>query len=359
VKIGSREIGGGEAPYIVCEIGANHMGSLDRCLETMEAAKRSGADACKLQAYTAETITLNCDRDEFFIKDGPWKGKRLWDLYKKCETPFEWFPWIAEHAKAIGIEWFASVFDPSSVDMLEKLKCPAYKIASFEITDIPLIRYAARTGKPVILSTGMANQHDILKALGAVANVYADGSWLGDVGTGPVVLHCVSGYPAKTSDYNLGKMRRYSPLYGVSDHTLGLEVPIAATALGACMVEKHFRLEGVNSEDEAFSLQPAAFARMVKAVYETWSAMQESEEVTTESVHKAYRRSLFVVQDIKKGEVFSYENVRSIRPGHGWPPDTIDKIVGNKATRDIERGEPLKLEMFERVLRPMENADGK
>lgn len=344
MKIGNREIGPGPAPYIVAEIGANHMGSRHSCLATIEAAKRSGADAVKLQAYTADTITLDSSANEFWIQDGPWKGKRLWDLYKKCETPFEWFPKIAEVAKQIGIDWFASVFDNSSVDMLEKLGCPAYKIASFEIVDLPLIRYAARTGKPVILSTGMANTYEVCKALAVLADENSKEIGFLSGAAEPVVLHCVSGYPAKASDYNLSKMNKFSSLYGVSDHTLGLEVPIAATALGACMIEKHFRLEGVESEDAAFSLQPAGFARMVKAVHETWAAMQPSKDWV--EVHAPYRRSLFVVKDVKKGEAFSEKNVRSIRPGHGIPPEEIDKVLKLKASRDIERGEPLKLEML-------------
>lgn len=339
MKIGKREIGPGHPPYIVSEIGANHCGSLERCLATMDAAKRSGADAVKLQAYTADTITLECHRPEFWITDGPWKGMSLHTLYKKCETPFEWFPKIKAHAEKIGIDWFASCFDSSSVDMLEKLKCPAYKIASFEIVDLPLIRYAAYTSKPVILSTGMASSYEVCQALKAIVDVGAHGQE-------PVVLHCVSGYPAKASDYNLSRLKSYSSFYGVSDHTLGLEVPIAATALGACMIEKHFRLENTTSEDAEFSLSPEAFARMVKAVYATWTAMQPGTS-KSEAIHKPYRRSLFVVKAMKKGDVFNYENVRSIRPGHGLPPGIIDDVVGLKAIRDIERGEPLQKEMVD------------
>lgn len=341
MKIGKREIGPGLEPYLVAEIGANHCGSLERCLATMDAAKRSGADAVKLQAYTAKTITFDCWRDEFFIEEGPWKGRRLWDLYKKCETPFEWFPKIKAHAEKIRIDWFASVFDSSSVDMLEKLGCPAYKIASFEIVDLPLIRYAAYTSKPVILSTGMASSYEVCQAIKAIVDVGAHGQE-------PVVLHCVSGYPAKASDYNLSRLKSYSSFYGVSDHTLGLEVPIAATALGACMIEKHFRDYDCpsDSEDAQFSLSPEAFARMVKAVYETWAAMQPGTS-KSEAIHKPYRRSLFVVKAIKRGEVFNYENVRSIRPGHGLPPGIIDDVVGLKAIRDIERGEPLQKEMVD------------
>jgi N-acetylneuraminate synthase len=334
MHIKGREIGNGQPPYVVAEIGANHGGSLARCLETMTAAKRAGADAVKLQAYTADTITLNSWRDEFWIKEGPWKGKRLWDLYKQCETPFEWFPRIADHAEEIDITWFASVFDRSSIDMLEKLECPAYKIASFEIVDLPLIHYAASTKRPVIISTGMANRDEIY-----------DAYWMAiDAGgKNPIKLHCVSAYPAKASDYDLTTLTR--DLYGVSDHTLGLEVPIAATALGACMIEKHFCLEGVEGEDAAFSLKPVEFARMTKAVLNTWAALQPKKS-EGDVLHKPYRRSLFAVEDIKQGEAFTHDNVRSIRPGNGLRPDMIEAIVGKKALRDIERGEPMTRDMF-------------
>lgn len=341
MQIANREIGPGLPPAVIAEIGANHCGSLERLLQTIEAAKRSGADFVKLQAYTANTITIDSNRDEFTIQGGPWKGKNLYQLYKSCETPFEWFPKAMTCAKELGIPLFASVFDSSSVDMLEKLGCPAYKIASFEIVDLPLIRYAAYTSKPVILSTGMASSYEVCQALKAIVDVGAHGQE-------PVVLHCVSGYPAKASDYSLSRLKSYSSFYGVSDHTLGLEVPIAATALGACMIEKHFRDYDCpsDSEDAQFSLSPEAFARMVKAVYETWAAMQPGTS-KSEAIHKPYRRSLFVVRAMKRGEVFNYENVRSIRPGHGIPPGEIDKVLGLHASRDIERGEPLKLDMLE------------
>lgn len=338
MKIGNREVGPGEMPYVVAEIGANHEGSLEKCLATIEAAKRSGADAVKLQAYTADTITLRSVTEEFHIKDGPWKGQFLWDLYKKCETPFEWFPEIAACAKDVGITWFASVFDSSSVDMLEKLECPAYKIASFEITDIPLIKYAARLGKPVILSTGMASRREVLTACTAVYHLNDN----------LIPLHCVSAYPAKPKDYDLGQIRNLygDCCFGISDHTLGIEIPIAATALGACMIEKHFCLPNCGSEDAEFSMRPEQFARMTKAVLETWSALQPTKR-RSDDEHRPYRRSLFVVQDVKQGELFTHENVRSIRPGHGLPPVMIDEIVGKKALRDIERGEPMAWGMFE------------
>jgi N-acetylneuraminate synthase len=331
MKIDGREIWPGHPPYIVAEIGASHGGSLDRCLETIEAAKAAGADAIKLQAYTADTITLDCDRPEFTIKDGPWKGKRMYDLYKKCETPFEWFPMIAEHAKAVGIKWFSSVFDRSSVDMLEKLDCPVYKIASFEIVDLPLIRYAARTGKPMIISTGMAIRKEIDDAISAYKREDNRG--------GLILLACVSEYPAKPESYSL--TQQFERCRGVSDHTLGIEVPIAATALGAHMIEKHFTLDyKLNTEDMAFSLAPSAFRQMVDAVHNTWAALQPSKE-SADEIHRPYRRSLYAVANIKKGETFTHENVRSIRPGNGLPPKELDTIIGKTAAVDIERGTPM------------------
>lgn len=345
MKINNREIGPGRPPYCVAEIGGNHGGSLERCLKTMEAAKKAGADAVKFQAYEASTITLDCQRDEFLVKDGPWKSMRLWDLYKKNETPFEWFPKIAARANALEIGWFASCFDPSSVDMLEKLGCPAYKIASFEIVDLPLIRYAARTGKPVILSTGMASIHEVNSAILTIINEKNKQTLNRfEVSEPPIVLHCVSAYPASPKDYDLRKMGIYSSRYGVSDHTTSLEVPVAATALGACMIEKHFTLDySVRTEDDAFSLTPHYFYEMVEAVKNTWAAMQPSER---KEEHKPYRRSLFVVKEVKRGEEFTHDNVRSIRPGHGLPPKEIEQIVGKKAARDIERGEPMNKDML-------------
>lgn len=331
MKIGNKEIGPGLPPFIVAEIGANHGGSLDRALRTMEAAKAAGADAVKFQAYTASTITLDCDRPEFTIKEGPWAGRNLHELYKVGETPFEWFPKLAAHAEALGIPWFASVFDKTSVDLVVKLGAPAIKIASFELVDLPLIRYAASKGLPMILSTGMASDEEVWRALDCVTRSEV------------VVLHCVSEYPAAPSDYRLEGMSGWSRLYGVSDHTMTNEVVIAATALAACMVEKHFCLNRrVETEDSAFSLDPVEFSKMVLAVRNTWAAMQGGSRKDT---HRDYRRSLYAVADIRKGELFTEENVRSIRPGGGLPPDAISEIIGRRATGEIQRGEPLCWEM--------------
>lgn len=334
MKIGNREIGPGEPPYIVAEIGANHGGDLQRALRLIEAAKAAGADAVKFQAYTAETITLDSERPEFKIKDGPWQGWRLYDLYKLAQTPFAWFPQLAEHAEKVGVTWFASAFDPSAVDMLAELGAPAIKIASFELVDLPLISYAALTGLPIILSTGMATDAEIYAAANCVKN--------------PIVLHCVSGYPTPVWDSNLHRLRTWidiwpATLHGLSDHTIGSDVPVAATVLGACMIEKHFTLSrDRHTPDAEFSLMPGEFRKMARAVSDIWCATRRRvAPIESEEVHRPLRRSLFAVQDIKAGELFTADNVRSIRPGDGLPPSAISHVLGYPANHDIARGTPL------------------
>lgn len=339
MKIGKREIGEDEPPYFIAEIGANHGGYLDRALRMIDAAKGAGADAVKFQAYTADTITIDSDREEFMLKEGPWKGRRLYDLYKQCQTPFEWFPAIAEHAQKCGITWFASAFDQSAVDVLHKLGCPAIKIASFEIVDTPLISYAARTGLPLIISTGMASGIEIYHAL---ANVYRHNTAL---------LHCVSAYPTPIEEANLKhlkKMLTYESLkvgiVGISDHTLGVEIPIAATAIGATIIEKHFTLNRTGHRtrdpDDAFSSEPLEFRKMVDACTSVWKAIQGGES-ESERAQQPLRRSLYVVKDIAAGEAFTMENVRSIRPGAGLPPSFLPSVLTQRAACDIKGGTPL------------------
>lgn len=338
MKIGAREIGPGHPPFIIAEIGANHGGDLKRALYMMEAAKAFGADCVKFQAYEADTITLDHGGPGFRIEDGPWAGHRLYDLYRKCQTPFGWFPKIAEHARHIGVTWFASAFDNTAVDLLVELDAPAIKIASFEIVDLPLIRHAAATGKPIILSTGMASNEEISDANWAIGP-----RWRHDV----AFLHCVSGYPTPAHEANLGRLREFCSWgypAGLSDHTTGTDIPIAATALGACLIEKHFTLPGLVTEDSAFSLEPAEFAQMVRAVRSTWAALQPSRAASEQS-SRPLRRSLYAVADIAAGEEFSTTNVRSIRPGHGLPPKEIDRLLGRTATRDVARGTPLASDM--------------
>lgn len=333
MNINGREIGPGQPPYIIAEASCNHGGSLQACFDLIRKAKESGADAIKFQAYTADTITLDSKRPEFTIDDGPWKGKRLHDLYRETETPFQWFPQIKKWADEAGITWFASCFDKTSVDLMVELGAPAIKIASFEIVDIPLIRYAAETGKPIILSTGMASDEEILPAWQEVRKVHED----------VALLHCVSGYPTPPEEANLRMLMQGnlpSPYVGLSDHTIGDIVPIAATALGAQIIEKHFRLPYLFSYDIDFSMTPFAFLQMTRAVRQAWAAMQPSVSAA-EDAHRPYRRSLYAVQDIKAGEQFTEQNVRSIRPGAGMPPSELPEVLKRKAVTNIPRGEPL------------------
>lgn len=337
--IDGREIGPDHPPYIIAEVSCNHGGSLHAALDLIEAAKECGADAVKFQCYMAHTITIDSDRPEFTVQDGPWQGRNLYQLYKTTETPYNWFLPIMRRAKEVGITWFASVFDRGHVDVLECLDCPAYKIASFEITDTPLIRYAAATGKPLIISTGMAGDREIAGAYGA--------GWHNPAAHPPALLACTSAYPTPVEESNLGQIRRLLRygVVGISDHSIGPEIPIAATALGASIIEKHFRFGHIhNTEDAAFSLDEEQFAIMCRQVRSTWEAMQPSTS-DGELAHRPLRRSLFAVADIKAGEVFTAENVRSIRPGHGLPPGDIDDVLGKTATRDIARGEPMAWEM--------------
>lgn len=342
MEIAGRKIGPTQPPYVIAEISCNHGGSLERALEMMFAAKQCGADAVKFQCITADTITIDSDRPEFTIKDGPWKGRNLYQLYLDTATPFEWFPAIADHAANIGMTWFASVFDKTAVDLMVKLNAPAIKIASFEITDLPLIKYAARTDKPLIISTGMAENQEITRAANA-CQPYRMGTH--------AMLHCVSGYPTKPQDANLLRLKHgvhYGFINGISDHSTGPEIPIAATALGACIIEKHFRLcWHPDTEDTPFSLNETEFADMALSIRTTWRAMQDPPDDGAEAAHKPLRRSLFAVADIKAGEIISEENVRSIRPGHGLPPIAFEKIEGKPASRDVARGEPMGWDMVE------------
>ena len=341
MKIAGREIGSAHSPYVIAELSCNHLGSLDEAKTLIRAAKICGADAIKFQAYTADSITLDCDNPDFIVKEGPWKGRRLYELYTVAQTPFEWFPALFEEAKRHGITAFASVFDPSSVDMLEKLGCPAYKIASMEIVDLSLIKYAAKTGKPLIISTGMASWKEVY-----------DASFAADMGMGPrsAFLHCISGYPASIEESKLEmiqKLQRYQFGSGISDHTLGWEIPVAATALGATIIEKHLTMSRSSvSEDAAFSLEPEEFAEMCMKVRQIWRAMQPSEAKSEES-SRQLRRSLYVVEDMHVGDIFTRQNVRSIRPSYGLPPKNLSDILGRKAIKDIKRGTALSWDLME------------
>jgi pseudaminic acid synthase len=340
MEIAGRKIGPNEPPYIIAEISCNHGGSPKRAHKLLEAAKACGADAVKFQAVEPQKITIDCDRPEFTIADGPWKGRNLFQLYSKTKTPFEWFPKLKEHAEHIGITWLASVFDKSAVDLMVELDAPAIKIASFEIVDVQLIRYAAATGKPLILSTGMASYADVSAAIKAIGPYKFEQHAL---------LHCVSEYPTPVDQANLLRLKygiRHGFVDGISDHSVGPVIPIAAVACGAHIIEKHFALSYFpDTEDSAFSLDEIDFATMVANVRNTWKAMQPA-AIDVEHSSRPLRRSLFAVADIPRGAVFSEKNIRSIRPGHGAPPASLPDFIGKRTARAIQRGEPLNHDMI-------------
>lgn len=326
--------------FIIAELSANHNGSLETALETIRAAKRTGANAIKLQTYTADTLTIQSDKDDFIIKsDSIWDGKTFYDLYQSAYTPWEWHEELFNCAIEEGLICFSSPFDKSAVDFLEELDVPAYKIASFEITDIPLIEYVASKGKPVILSTGIATLEDIELALDAC---HRKGN------QNIALLKCTSSYPAPIEEANMAMIpefkQRFNVIPGLSDHTLGSTVPIVATTLGARIIEKHFILDrSIGGPDASFSMNEEEFTEMVKAVREAEKAVgQVSYEPTEKQIKgRAFSRSLYVVKDIKKGEVITEENVRSIRPGFGMHPKHYKSVLGEKVTMDLHNGDRL------------------
>jgi len=337
---GSRHIGWGEPVYIVAELSANHNQDFEQAVALIHAAKEAGADAVKLQTYTPDTLTIPSDKEYFRIGGGTlWDGRTLYDLYGEAYMPWEWQPRLKEIADEIGIDLFSTAFDPTAVDFLEEMGVPLHKVASFEIVDIPLIEKMARTGKPLIMSTGMATLGEIEEAVQAARRAGA---------TQIALLKCTSAYPAPPEEMNLRTIPHLAEAFGVpvglSDHTLGIAVPVTAVALGACIVEKHFTLSRqIPGPDSAFSLEPAEFRAMVEAIRIAERALgQVHYEVTErERASQVFRRSLFVVQDVKAGEVLTEENVRSIRPGHGLPPKHLPDVLGRRAARDMGRGTPL------------------
>lgn len=342
-SIAGRSIGPSHSPYVIAELSGNHNGDIGRALALIDAAKAAGADAVKLQTYTADTITLDHDGPGFTIKGGLWDGRRLHELYREASTPWEWHEKLFAHARSTGITCFSSPFDPTAIAFLEKLNAPAYKIASFEIVDTPLIRIAAKTGKPLIISTGMASPGEISEALDAAKE-----------STGAVLLHCISAYPAPAEDANLARIpalaAKYGCAIGLSDHTLGIEVSIAAVALGACVIEKHITLQRADGgPDAAFSLEPNELAALVKGVRTAHAALGRADygRAVSEEGNVAFRRSLYAVKDIPAGETITEENVRSIRPGYGLAPKHLPEILGRKAKRGILRGTPISRDLME------------
>lgn len=340
ITINGRTVEPGRPTYIIAELSANHGQDFEQAVRIVRAAHALGADAVKLQTYTADTITIQSDRPEFRIGGGTlWDGRTLYDLYGEAYTPWDWQPKLKKLADDLGIHLFSSAFDPSAVDFLEEMNVPAHKVASLELVDLPLIEKMARTGKPLIMSTGTATVEEIDEAVQAARGAGA---------TQIALLKCTSAYPARPDDMHLRTIAdlqsRFGVPVGLSDHTLGIAVPAAAVALGACIVEKHLVIDRkVPGPDSAFSLEPDEFRAMVDAVRTVEKALGEVRYGGTEkeTVARSFRRSLFAVRDILTGETFTQENVRSIRPGHGLPPKYLPKILGRHAGRDIPRGSPL------------------
>lgn len=335
--IANRKIGStATVPYIIAEISGNHGGSFKKAKELISAAKWAGADAVKTQCYEPDTITLDCSTPDFIMQDGLWRGKKLHDLYEEAHTPFAWHRDLYNFARDCGITIFSSVFDKSSVDLCEGLGAPAYKIASFEIVDIPLIEYVASTGKPIIMSTGMASADEIEDAVLAATTV--------DTEHYPALLHCTSEYPGTVEHASLNSifhLQNTFPMHvsGLSDHTEDSLAAVLATAMGIGIIEKHLKLEDTTSEDDSFSLTPEEFSNMVNDVRQAHEAMLIRQRSVNPS--RQARRSLYAVKEIKKGDVFTEDNIRSIRPGYGLPPKDLPKLLGTKAKRAFRRGERL------------------
>lgn len=345
ISIEGRQIGPEHPPYIIAELSANHNGSLERALQTIDEAQRCGADAIKIQTYTADTMTIDCDAPDFMIEGGLWDGFKLYDLYKWAQTPYEWHEAMFRHARDRGITIFSTPFDETAVDLLEGLNAPAYKIASFELTDLELIRCAARTGKPLIISTGMASEAEIEEAV-----VAARGEGCREL----ALLHCVSSYPAPMDQANLRQLpelaRRFNVVSGLSDHTMGTTASIAAVALGACLIEKHFTLSRADKgPDSEFSLEPLEFERLCRESRDAWSATGKAgfERCKAESASRAFRRSIYFVRDMPAGAIVSRADIRCIRPGMGLPPKHFDQLIGKRLRTSVVRGTPSSWELFD------------
>jgi len=345
IKIGNKKIGKRHPVFIVAEISANHLQKFDYAIELIKVARKAGADAVKFQTYTPDTLTIDCDNKYFQIKQGTiWDGKTLYQLYKEAYTPWEWLPKLKKIAEKEGLIFFSSVFDKTSVDFLEKITPPAYKIASFEITDIPLIEYVARKKKPIIISTGIATLSDIKEAVNTCKKV----------GNNQIILlKCTSVYPAPLEEVNLRTIpnlkETFKTVVGLSDHTLGISIPIAAVALGAKIIEKHLTLDrSLGGPDAAFSLEPEEFKEMVNEIRNVENALGKISYQLGKKIKKnrEFRRSLFIIKDIKRGERFTETNIRSIRPGYGLSPKYFKKVLDKEAKRDIEKGTPLSWDLI-------------
>jgi pseudaminic acid synthase len=343
-KINDRIIAPDQPPYIIAELSANHNGSLERALRTIDEAKHCGADAIKLQTYTADTMTIDSDSPEFMIKGGLWDGFKLYDLYKWAETPYEWHEAMFAHARKIGITVFSTPFDETAVDLLEKLITPAYKIASFEMVDLPLIRYVASTGKPIIMSTGMASEQEIKESVVTAREAGCEQL---------VLLHCISSYPAPMEQANIRQIsnlaKRFNVIVGLSDHTLGTTASVAAVAQGACIIEKHFTLSREDKgPDSEFSLEPDDLKKLCIDTKDAWLSLGKEgfERQKAEEGSKVFRRSLYFIKDLPEEHVIKADDIRRIRPGKGLAPKYFDKVVGKKTVKKVFRGQAISLNDF-------------
>jgi pseudaminic acid synthase len=344
IKIADRSIGADFPPFVIAELSANHNGKLDRAIEIIKMVKHAGADAVKLQTYTANTMTIDCDNDDFRINGGLWDGYNLYQLYKEAHTPLEWHKQLFDTARELDLLCFSTPFDEEGVDLLEDLNAPAYKVASFEAIDLPLIKYISQTGKPMIISTGMANQNEISEAVET-----ARSSGCNDL----VLLHCISAYPAPANEANLKTIpdlaKRFGVLAGLSDHTLGTAVAVSSVALGAVAIEKHVTLSRQDKgPDSEFSLEPDELARLCKDIKTAWEALgcKNYERTSSEKDNAKFRRSIYAVADIRAGETLTSENIRRIRPGFGLPPKHFEELLGSTAKNVIRRGTPLSWDLI-------------
>lgn len=346
ISIAGRRIAADAPPYVIAELSANHNGKLETAIKIIEEAKKAGADAVKLQTYTADTITLNSDAEEFQIRGGLWDGKTLYQLYQEAHMPWEWHKPLFDHARKLGITIFSSPFDDTAVDLLEDLNAPAYKIASFEAVDLPLIKYVAATGKPMIISTGMADADEIQEAIDAAR---------GGGCKALAILHCVSGYPAPAGDYNLrtipDMIERFGLVTGLSDHTLDNTTAIASVALGARILEKHFTLDrNGGGPDDSFSLEPAELMALCEGARTAWAALGQVDygRKSSEQGNAKFRRSLYYVKAGRRGEMVTADMIRSVRPGYGMAPKYYDEIIGSTLLLDVEPFMPVTQESLKR-----------
>jgi N-acetylneuraminate synthase len=344
ITIDGKKVGPAHKPYIIAELSANHNGSIDKALESIEVAASCGVDAIKIQSYSPDTMTIDCDKSDFKIKGGLWDGYQLYDLYKWAQTPFEWHQQIFDKAKEVGITLFSTPFDESAVDLLESLNTPAYKIASFELTDLPLIKYVAKTGKPMIMSTGMADLSEIEEAIKT-----AKDNGCKDL----VVLHCISAYPAPAEQSNLATIQdlsaRFNVISGLSDHTLGTAVSVTSVALGASLIEKHFTLNRAEEgPDSTFSLEPEELKKLVEETTVAHKAIGKAgyERKPVEADNIKFRRSLYFVKDLKPGDIITDDDIKRIRPGFGLAPKYYQDVIGKKVITNIKRGTAVSWELI-------------